>query len=96
MAKFNNGLVKEVRQNLAEQNRQRELQEKYSTPENVKVVEKNNFAKFFINIVIRVIKAIATILLCSLAVVGLVSLFHPDIRTILFSFFGETISFILN
>ena len=94
MGKLHGGLVAEARKKQEEASRQTMLREKYDVAEDVRIVEKNNFTKFFINLAIRIVKGTAAVILCSLAVVGLLCVLHPDIQPVLLEFFREIIAYI--
>lgn len=94
MAKIKNGFVAEARKNELEKKHQEELKKKYNISENVKIVEKTNFTKFFINLIIRIFKTVSAVILCFLAVTGLISLVYPETREILFFLFNNTLPFI--
>lgn len=47
MAKFKKGLVNDIRDEYDREEKQKKLREKYETPEDVLIVEKDNTVKFF-------------------------------------------------
>lgn len=93
MGKFNNGLVKETRQILENEKKQSQLRKKYSIDDNVRVVEKNNFLKFFLNLFINFGRTIATIIICGFAVVGVFSIIYPETNEALKNVFFDLISY---
>ena len=91
MAEFKRGLLKEFEEEEAFREKQEKLKAKHDIEdENVVVVEKTNFAKFSVTILIRLIKLIATILILALAAIGLTALLYPECRMALFSIFNAT------
>lgn len=85
MSKFKNAFVAEVAKQQEMREQQEQLRNKHNiTDNNTVIVEKSNFAKFTINILIRILKFCASIILILLAIIGLYSLLTPDIRNIIF------------
>lgn len=93
MGKFNNGLVKETKQNLENEKKQSQLKEKYNLEGDIRIVEKNNFLKFFLNLLINVGKTIATIIICAFAVIGVFSIIYPETNETLKNVFFDLISY---
>ena len=71
MAKFKKGLVNDIRDEYDREEKQKKLREKYETPEDVLIVEKDNTVKFFVRTTGNVIK---------LAVIGLTAIVYPETR----------------
>lgn len=92
MAKFSDGLVSSAKKAAQEQQKQENLRKKYNVSDDVKIIEKNNVFKFTVRAIFEIIKTIATIILCFLALVGILSIVYPDTRTILFSIFMEILN----
>ncbi len=93
MGKFNNGLVKETKQNLENEKKQSQLKEKYNLEGDIRIVEKNNFLKFFLNLLINVGKTIATVIICAFAVIGVFSIIYPETNETLKHVFFDLISY---
>lgn len=93
MGKFNNGLVKETKQNLENEKKQSQLKEKYNLEGDIRIVEKNNFLKFFLNLLINAGKTIATIIICAFAVIGVFSIIYPETNETLKNVFFDLISY---
>lgn len=89
MGKFNNGLVKETKQNLENEKKQSQLKEKYNLEGDIHIVEKNNF----LNLLINVGKTIATIIICAFAVIGVFSIIYPETNETLKNVFFDLISY---
>ena len=94
MGKLHSGLVSEAKKKEEEAFRQLKLHEKYHVSDNVKIVEKTNMTKFIINLMVRFVKGTAAILLCALAVIGLLCVLHPDIRPVVVEGFKELLIYI--
>lgn len=91
MAKYKRGLVEDVKNELADKNRQEILHQKYSVDENMVVVEKSNMVKFFIRSLGIGIHVLATIILLVLAAIGLLALLYPDTRNGLYQIYQQII-----
>ena len=61
----------------------------YIAPATV-VIEKSNMAKFAINLLIRIVKTSAAIIVFGLASIGLLCLIYPETRNALFAIFNDT------
>lgn len=73
---------------IKEVEHQEELHKKYNVEDkNVKIVEKNNMAKFLIKTGILLIKVTASILLVTLASIGLTALYYEQTRSELIKIF---------
>ena len=70
MAKFKKGLVNDIRDEYDREEKQKKLREKYETPEDVLIVEKDN----------TVIKLVVGIIIFILAVIGLTAIIYPETR----------------
>lgn len=82
MPKFKEELVKRVREENEKQKEQNQLKEKYGmVQEDVVIIEKNNFIKFFIRTGGRIIRTAASLLIFLLSVTGLAALIYPASRT---------------
>ena len=90
--KFKKRLVTQVKKDIAWNQTQEELQNKYHLKKDVVVVEKANMTKFVVKIVTRFIKTMATIALLSLAIIGLLSLIYPETRKGLVDIYLQTLS----
>lgn len=80
MAKYKESLVKKIRIEQEENQKQKKLQEKYGISENVRIVERNNMGKFLVRTMGRCIRITALIMLFVLAAIGLIALIYPEIR----------------
>ena len=80
MPKLTSKFLVGVKEDIKYKQTQRTLQKKYNLDENVKVIEKNNFLKTIINTIFTVIKIISTIILLTLAVIGLLCIIYPGTR----------------
>ena len=67
MAKFKKGLVNDIRDEYDREEKQKKLREKYETPEDVLIVEKDNTVKFFVRTTGNVIKLVVGIIIFILA-----------------------------
>lgn len=63
--------------------------------ENVIIVEKNNTVKFLVNVLLAVVKTIATIIIILLAAIGLMCLIYPSTRMEFFQIIFDIFSTIL-
>lgn len=88
MAKYKESLVKKIRIEQKENQKQKKLQEKYGISENVRIVERNNMGKFFVRTMGRCIRITALIMLFVLAAIGLIALIYPEIRQELIQVLG--------
>lgn len=76
-----NGLMKQVRQEIEEEQHQEALRKQHGIEdENVVVVEKKSMMKFLIRLFIGFIKTIASIAGIILAGTGIMTLIYPDVR----------------
>lgn len=81
-SKFKSGLYKTVKEETAFREEQQKLKKKYQiNKQDVVVVEKTNMTKFFIRLLIGFFKFAATAAILILAVIGLLTLAYPQIRT---------------
>lgn len=81
MPKFKGELVKQVKEENEKQKEQLQLKEKYGVKqEDVVIIEKNNFIKFFIITLARIIRTAASIIIFFLSVTGLAALIYPVSR----------------
>ena len=80
MAKFKKGLVNDIRDEYDREEKQKKLREKYETPEDVLIVEKDNTVKFFVRTTGNVIKLVVGIIIFILAVIGLTAIVYPETR----------------
>lgn len=86
--KFKTGFATAARAELDKEAEQKRLHEKHNiTDEHTLVVEKDNTFKFTVRMLGRVIRFIATVLLLSLATIGIISLIYPDVRAELLQVF---------
>ena len=88
MAKYKESLVKKIRIEQEENQKQKKLQEKYGINENVRIVERNNMGKFFVKTIGKCIRIVAVIILFILAAIGLTALIYPEIRQELLQVLG--------
>ena len=77
--KFKNQLVEQMKQ----EEREKEHQERYDIEEDVVVVEKTNTIKFLLKTMIGGARLIIAILVFILALIGLTALIYPDSRSLL-------------
>lgn len=82
MGKIKKGLVENVKKEIEFKEDQKKLKKIYSISDqnNVVVVEKTNAYKFTVKTIISIIKTGATVVLLTLAVIGLTTLIYPTIR----------------
>ncbi len=81
MSKFNTCLVK----GLKEKEKQNKLKEKHNVSKEVVVVAKSDVPKIIYNIIKNTIKVAATLIILTLACIGLYMLLEEDSRQMLFS-----------
>ena len=92
MAKYKESLVKKIRIEQEENQKQKKLQEKYGVQnENVRIVERNNMGKFLVRTMGRCIR-ITLIMLFVLAAIGLIALIYPEIRQELIQVLGGVLT----
>ena len=90
--KYKTGLIKEVKANQKFDQEQKDIKRRHKiSNEDVLVVEKNNFIKFFLNSMGRLAQLIAKICLLVLAVIGLAALLYPEPRVALLQVWQETL-----
>ena len=93
MAKYKESLVKKIRIEQEENQKQKKLQEKYGIQnENVRIVERNNMGKFFVKTIGKCIRIVAVIILFILAAIGLTALIYPEIRQELLQVLGGVLT----
>lgn len=93
MAKYKESLVKKIRIEQEENQKQKKLQEKYGIQnENVRIVERNNMGKFFVKTIGKCIRIVAVIILFILAAIGLTALIYPEIRQELLQVLGGVLA----
>lgn len=92
MAKYKESLVKKIRIEQEENQKQKRLQEKYGINENVRIVERNNMGKFFVKTIGKCIRITAVIILFILAAIGLTALIYPEIRQELLQVLGGVLA----
>ena len=80
MAKFKKGLVNDIRDEYDREEKQKKLREKYETPEDVLIVEKDNTVKFFVRTTGNVIKLVVGIIIFILAVIGLTAIVDKSLN----------------
>ena len=85
MGKFKKTLVSAAKADLAQEQEQKRLRKKHHVEEEgLLIVERDNLLKFFIRCLASMVRIGATIFLFLLAAIGLVSLFYPEVRDVLF------------
>ncbi|EEA81477.1 hypothetical protein CLONEX_02629 [[Clostridium] nexile DSM 1787] len=92
MAKYKESLVKKIRIEQEENQKQKKLQEKYGINENVRIVERNNMGKFVVKTIGKCIRIVAVIILFILAAIGLTALIYPEIRQELLQVLGGVLA----
>ena len=92
MAKYKESLVKKIRIEQEENQKQKKLQDKYEINENVRIVERNNMGKFFVKTIGKCIRIVAVIILFILAAIGLTALIYPEIRQELLQVLGGVLT----
>ena len=92
MAKYKESLVKKIRIEQEDNQKQKKLQEKYGINENVRIVERNNMGKFFVKTIGKCIRIVAVIILFILAAIGLTALIYPEIRQELLQVLGGVLA----
>lgn len=79
MVKYKRSIVPEIEKEIAQEKEQKELKQKYNIQqEDVIVVEKNNILKYIIKYVVGTVKLVATVIILTLAVLGLLTLIYPE------------------
>lgn len=90
MGKIKTGLLQEYRQKTKTAQEQTALKEKHGiTDKDVVVIEKSNMAKFSVKVIASVIRICATIVIFTLAVIGVVALLYPVPREELLKIWKE-------
>ncbi len=80
-----------IEEEVAEQQKQEELHTKHNIQDKeVIVVEKSNMIKFSIQSIVGLVRMLATIILLTLAAVGLLCLLYPETREPLMKVIEET------
>ena len=92
MAKYKESLVKKIRIEQEENQKQKKLQEKYGINENVRIVERNNMGKFFVKTIGKCIRIVTVIIQFILAAIGLTALIYPEIRQELLQVLGGVLA----
>lgn len=81
MGKYKKELVSKIVEEKKFFEEQEKLKEKHGiADEDVVIVEKDNMIKFFVRVIGKVLRMVATISILILAVIGLFTLFYPEIR----------------
>lgn len=81
MGKFKNTLVKGIKEEQEQKQKQAKLRSKHHIEaDNVMVVEKANLLKFLVRTLGKMIQVVATVIIFSLAVIGLLALVYPEVR----------------
>lgn len=81
MPKFKGELVKQVKEENEKKKKQLQLKNKYGMEEeDVVIIEKNNYIKFLIRTIARIIRTAASLLVFFLSVTGLAALIYPVSR----------------
>lgn len=81
MGKFKSNFVQAAKREQEREREQERLRKKHHVEdEGIVVVEKNNMVKFLIRNLARLIRIFATILLFTLATIGLLALVYPNVR----------------
>lgn len=97
MSKFKkNAFVEQYKASEREKEKQAQLHKKYSIDDEIKIVEKSNMAKFTINTIARIIKALAGVVIIILAVVGIYSIVITEIRQPLLENLNQIWQYIIN
>lgn len=87
MAKLKNSLIKKRNENIAFENKQKALRKKYNVeaPKEQVIVEKNSTAKYLILGIGNILQVTATVIILVLAVIGITTLAHPELRRSFFT-----------
>ena len=97
MGKFKkNTFVAQYKTNEREKAKQEQLHKKYAVADDVKIVEKSNMAKFTVNMITRILKFIAGVLIIIFAIIGIYALVVTEIREPLLINLKEIWQYVLN
>ncbi|MGN0173665.1 MAG: hypothetical protein ACI39F_04415 [Acutalibacteraceae bacterium] len=97
MGKFKkNTFVAQYKANEREKAKQEQLHKKYAVADDVKIVEKSNMAKFTVNMITRILKFIAGVLIIIFAIIGIYALVVTEIREPLLINLKEIWQYVLN
>lgn len=91
MGKIKGGLVKEIKQKQAEQEKQQKLKSKYDINENVVVVEKSGFGRTVLLASGTLVRVFSLVLLCGLSIIGCITLLQSELRNCFLNILQEFI-----
>lgn len=81
MGKYQESLMQEVKKRKEKEVEQKELKEKYNIQEeDVLIVEKSNWLKFFLGVLAGILEKGCMILILILAAIGLIACLYPQSR----------------
>ena len=80
MSKYKKGLVADIQKKKKFEKEQQHLKIKHHIQDDKIVIEKSNMVKFTIRTLSGIIRVVAAIMVCSLAVIGLERLVYPEPR----------------
>lgn len=83
MSKYKRGIVEDIEARHKFEKEQQSLKKKYQLDTEKIVVEKNNTFKFMIRMVAGMVRIAAQIIICALAILGLMCLIYPGPRAAL-------------
>ncbi|MEF9839454.1 MAG: hypothetical protein RR869_08690 [Lachnospiraceae bacterium] len=82
MKKFKKGFVTGIKKEEEKKQEQIKLHKKHHiVDDGVLVVEKDNMTKFTIRSLVGLVRLVATIILCLLAAIGLLTMIYPEVRS---------------
>lgn len=95
MSKYKRGIVEDIEARHRFEEEQQSLKKKYQLDTEKIVVEKNNTFKFMIRTFGGLVRIAAQIIICALAILGIMSLIYPGPRTALIQVLFEIYQSIL-
>lgn len=79
--KLKNGLVREVKEQIRQEEEQKQLHKKHTEiADDTVIIEKDNMGKFLIRCIARLIRTAAMITICIFAAIGILSVLYPNVR----------------
>lgn len=95
MSKYKRGIVKDIAEKHKFEEEQQNLKKKYQLDTEKIVVEKNNTFKFLIGVLGSLVRTVAQIVICAMAVIGIMTLIYPGPRAALIEVLYEIYQSIL-
>lgn len=79
--KLKNGLVREVKEQIRQEEEQKQLHKKHTEiADDTVIIEKDNMGKFLIRCIVRLIRIAAKLTICVFAAIGILSVLYPNVR----------------